>query len=28
VTEINRGLAERLKADGFAGVGEAVGVEV
>jgi dihydroorotate dehydrogenase len=28
VTEINRGLAERLKADGFSGVGEAVGVAV
>ncbi|GJL97677.1 MAG: dihydroorotate dehydrogenase (quinone) [Hyphobacterium sp.] len=28
VTEIIRGLAERLKADGFASVGEAVGVDV
>jgi len=28
VSDINRGLAERLKADGFARVGEAVGVDV
>ena len=28
VSDINRGLAERLKADGFASVGEAVGVDV